>query len=82
MDTRVKKKINFKGKLGSIDIGMHKHSWRITALVEGDVVLTVTLAIFLPLNRPHFITISLCNIKNQSSEDYPYKHEFQGVRCN
>jgi transposase len=45
MATRVKRnKINFKGKMVTIGIDMHKHSWRITALVEGDVVLALTLA--------------------------------------
>jgi transposase len=36
--------INFKGKMVSIGIDMHKRSWRITALVEGDIVMAVTLA--------------------------------------
>ncbi|UCG14079.1 MAG: hypothetical protein JSU72_06315 [Deltaproteobacteria bacterium] len=36
-------RMNFTGKMVSIGIDMHKHSWRITALVEGDVVLAVTL---------------------------------------
>jgi transposase len=45
MATKVKKnKINFKGKMVNIGIDMHKISWRITALVEGDTVLTITLA--------------------------------------
>ena len=45
MASKVKKnKINFKGKMVSIGIDMHKRSWRITALVEGDIVMAVTLA--------------------------------------
>lgn len=45
MATKVKKnKINFKGKMVNIGIDMHKISWRITALVEGDIVLGITLA--------------------------------------
>ena len=45
MASKVKKsKINFKGKTVSIGIDMHKKSWRITALVEGDIVLGITLA--------------------------------------
>jgi len=37
-------KINFKGKMISIGIDMHKRSWRITALAEGDIVMSITLA--------------------------------------
>jgi hypothetical protein len=37
-------KINFKGKTVSIGIDMHKASWSITALVEGEIVATITLA--------------------------------------
>lgn len=37
-------KINFKGKMINIGIDMHKRFWHITALVEGDIVMTVTLA--------------------------------------
>jgi len=45
MATNVKgNRIDFNGKTVSIGIDMHKHSWRITALVEGDIVLAVTLA--------------------------------------
>ena len=45
MASKVKEnKINFKGKMVSIGIDMHKISWRITALVEGDTVLAITLA--------------------------------------
>ena len=37
MAFKVKKnKVNFKGKMVSIGIDMHKISWRVTALVEGD----------------------------------------------
>lgn len=45
MAARVKrKKIDFKDKVVNIGIDMHKRSWRITALVEGDIVMAVTLA--------------------------------------
>jgi len=45
MASKVKKnKVNFKGKMVSIGIDMHKISWRVTALVEGDIVLGITLA--------------------------------------
>jgi hypothetical protein len=45
MTSKVKKnKINFNGKMVSIGIDMHKHSWRMTALVEGDIAMSVTLA--------------------------------------
>jgi len=45
MSTKVKKnQINFNGKMVSIGIDMHQHSWRITALVEGNIVMAVTLA--------------------------------------
>ncbi len=45
MGTKVKKnKINFNGKMVSIGIDMHKHFWQITAVVEGDTVLAVTLS--------------------------------------
>ena len=37
-------KINFKGKMINIGIDMHKRSWRITALSEGDIVMGITLA--------------------------------------
>ena len=37
-------KVNFKGKTVSVGIDMHKISWRITALVEGDTILAITLA--------------------------------------
>ena len=36
--------VNFKGKTVNICIDMHKISWRVTALVEGDTVLAITLA--------------------------------------
>ena len=49
MTTKVKKnQIKFKGKMENIGIDMHKVFWRITALVEGDIVLAVSLA------RPHY----------------------------
>jgi hypothetical protein len=58
MATRVKRnKINFKGKMVSIGIDMHKYSWRITALVEGDVVLAVTLA------RPNYDSLLVVSRK-------------------
>lgn len=45
MASKVKKsKGNFKGKMVSIGIDMHKISWRVTALVEGDIALAITLA--------------------------------------
>ena len=45
MASKVKNnKVNFKGKTVSVGIDMHKISWRITALVEGDTVLPITLA--------------------------------------
>ena len=45
MVSKVKEnKINFKGKMVNIGVDLHKLSWRITALVEGDVVLAVNLA--------------------------------------
>ena len=45
MGNKVKKnKINFNGKMVSIGIDMHKHSWHITGIVEGDTVLAVTLS--------------------------------------
>lgn len=45
MDTRIKRnQIKFKGKMVYIGIDMHKLSWRITALVEGEIVLAITLA--------------------------------------
>ena len=37
-------KDHFKGKMVCIGIDMHKLSWRITALVEGEIVLAITLA--------------------------------------
>jgi hypothetical protein len=36
--------INFKGKIVSIDIDVHKHSWRIPGLVEGKIVMAITLS--------------------------------------
>ena len=39
-----KNRINFNGKMVSIGIDMHKHSWRITGLVEGNMVMSATLA--------------------------------------
>ena len=45
MATKTKRnKINFKGKIVNIGIDMHKRSWRITALVEGDIVMAITLS--------------------------------------
>jgi hypothetical protein len=45
MARKVKKaEVNFKGKRVSLGIDMHKRSWHITALVEGDIVLGITLA--------------------------------------
>ena len=45
MASRVKRNtLNVNGKMGNIGIDMHKQSWRITALVEGEVAFTGTLA--------------------------------------
>ena len=45
MTDRVKTtKINFKGKMVNIGIDMQKRSWKITALVEGDIVMAITLS--------------------------------------
>jgi len=45
MAGRVKRtKINFKGKMVNIGIDVHKRSWRITALVQGDIVMAITLS--------------------------------------
>ncbi len=45
MAAKIKRnKINFKEKMINIGIDMHKRSWRIRALVEGDIVMAVTLA--------------------------------------
>lgn len=45
MAIKVKRnRVNFNKKTVSIGIDMHKLSWRITALVEGDIILAVTLS--------------------------------------
>ena len=45
MATKIKRnKINFKGKRVSIGVDMHKRSWHITALADGEIVLTVSLS--------------------------------------
>jgi len=45
MAIKVKRnEVNFKGKVANIGIDMHKRSWRITALVERNMVMAVTLA--------------------------------------
>ncbi len=45
MNPKIKRnKINFKGKMVYIGIGMHKFSGRITGLVGGNIVMAVTLA--------------------------------------
>jgi len=45
MATKItRNRINFKGKTVSIGIDMHKRSWHITALADGEIVLTVTLS--------------------------------------
>jgi hypothetical protein len=45
MSTKVKRnKINIKGKMVSIGIDMHKRSWHITALADGEIVLTVSMS--------------------------------------
>lgn len=38
-----KSKVSFQGKVVNVGIDMHKRSWRITALVDGDIVMAVTL---------------------------------------
>jgi len=38
-----KSKVNFKEKVVNVGIDMHKRSWRITALVDGDIVMAVRL---------------------------------------
>jgi transposase len=44
MATKItRNKINFKGKTVSIGIDMHKRSWHITALADGEIVSTITL---------------------------------------
>jgi len=41
MKAKIKKNtINFKGKVVSIGVDMHKRSWHITALADGEIVLT------------------------------------------
>lgn len=37
-----KNKVSFKGKVVNVGIDMHKRSWRITALVDGDIVMAMT----------------------------------------
>ena len=45
MATKVQRnKINFKGKMVSIGVDMHKRSWHITALADREIVLTVSLS--------------------------------------
>jgi len=45
MATKVKRnKVNFKGKMVSIGVDMHKRSWHITSLADGEIVLTVSLS--------------------------------------
>ena len=45
MANKVKRnKINFKEKMVSIGVDMHKRSWHITALADGEIVLTVSLS--------------------------------------
>lgn len=44
MATRLKRNgNNFKGKMDSIGIDMHKHSRRITAVLQGDMVRVGTI---------------------------------------
>ena len=38
------KKYTVKGKVINIGIDVHKSSWRITALVEGEIILAVTIS--------------------------------------
>jgi hypothetical protein len=45
MITKVKgNRMNFNGETVSFGIDMHTHSWRITALVEGDIIPAEALA--------------------------------------
>ena len=44
-----KEKVNVKGNVVSIGIDVHKVSWKITAIVEGFVVLSVTSRKLKPL---------------------------------
>jgi transposase len=45
MTSKLKKnKINFNRKMVSIGIDIHKRSWHITALADGEIVLTMTLS--------------------------------------
>jgi len=45
MASKVKRNtINFNGKMVNIGVDMNKQSWRVTALVEGEVAFTGTLA--------------------------------------
>ena len=45
MATKVQRnKIDFKGKMVSIGVDMHKRSWHITALADREIVLTVSLS--------------------------------------
>jgi hypothetical protein len=45
MASKIKRNtINFNGKMVNIGVDMHKHSWRITALVEGEMVFTGTIS--------------------------------------
>ena len=63
MASNIKKnKINFKGKTVNIGIDMHKRSWRITALVESDIVLALTLA------RPEYD--SFCKVLSRFKGNY------------
>lgn len=63
MASKVKaSKINFNGNMVNIGIDIHKLFWRITALVEGDIVLAVTLA------RPNYD--SFMKILTQFKENY------------
>jgi len=51
MKTNVKKNtINFKGKMGSIGVDMHKRSWHITVLADGQVS---TLCVFRKIFKFH-----------------------------
>jgi hypothetical protein len=45
MPNKVKRnKINFKGKMVSISVEMHRRAWHISALADGEIVLTVSLS--------------------------------------
>ena len=68
MTSKVKKnKINFNGKMVSIGIDMHKRSWHITALADGQIVLAITLS------RPNYNAFK--KVLSQLKSNYRGDHE-------